>query len=123
MFIHFVLTDSAGNNLFDSTSNKELIVSYPEEGVFRAVQDAKVYDSFPTFNYVLTSGEMMALSERGIKNFRITYDGRIDDLFLDAVRVDDGDCSHEEIKSVKFNAEPVKEAQAIYRPTFILKRK
>jgi hypothetical protein len=123
MPIRFVLADSAGNNLFDSTFSQDLSITYSDEGAFRVVSDAKVYDSFPTFNYVCISHEMMALSERGIKDFHVTYGGRIDDLFLDAERVRDGDCSHEEINAVKFNSEPVEQVNTNFGAAFILKRK
>jgi hypothetical protein len=121
--VHFILADSAGNNLFDSTSNSALRVTYMKEGAAIRVSDAKVFDSFPTYNYVCTSREMIGLSEEGNKEFHITYKGRTDVFFLDAEEKRDGNCSYEVIKSTKFNDEPVEDEQIVYGGTFVLRRK
>jgi hypothetical protein len=123
MFVHFILADSAGNNLFDSSSNSLLQVTYLKEGASIIVSDIKVFDSFPKFNYVCTSQEMVSHSEKGIKEFQVTYGGRTDIFYLDAEEKHDGRCSYEVINTAKFNDAPVEDEHLVYGATYVLKRK
>jgi hypothetical protein len=121
--VNFVLLDSSGNNLFDSLSSPKLRVSYKKEGYEYMVNDAQVYDSFPTYNYVCSSHEMVWRSEEGIKEFQISYAGRTDTFYLDAEKKHDGQCTYEEINGAKFNGEPVDDEHLSYGGSFVLKRK
>lgn len=119
----FVLADSAGNYLFDSSSDSRIKITYLKNGNRLTVNDATVYDSFPKYNYVCGSHEMVWLSEQGTKEFFIEYDKRTDVFYFDTFEKQEGRCSHTEVNEAKFNGESLEIQRQTYSFTYVLKRK